>query len=75
MDEIVRHLEASGADLVALGTHGPGLLKRALIGSVASGVARRAPCPVLLVPPELWQEEDEGERSGPYPDADRRDPE
>ncbi len=26
-------------------------MKRSLLGSVASAVARRAPCPLLLVPP------------------------
>ncbi len=41
-------------DLLAMGTHGRGGLRRALIGSMASGVARQAPCPVLLVPPSLW---------------------
>ena len=36
---------------VVLGTHGHSGLRRALIGSVASAVARSAPVPVLLVPP------------------------
>ena len=40
-------------DLVVLGTHGYGLIKRALVGSVASAVARAAACPVLLIPPSL----------------------
>jgi len=38
-------------DLLVMGTQGRSGLGRALIGSVASGVARRAPCAVLLVPP------------------------
>lgn len=38
-------------DLLVMGTHGRGGLSRLLIGSVASGIARKAPCPVLLVPP------------------------
>ncbi|HEV2132107.1 MAG TPA: universal stress protein, partial [Longimicrobiaceae bacterium] len=37
-----------------IATHGYGALLRALIGSVASHVARRAPCSVLLVPPNRW---------------------
>ena len=40
-------------DLVVLGTHGYGMIKRALIGSVASAVAHAAACPVLLIPPAL----------------------
>lgn len=58
VDEIVRMLGNPPADLVVLGTHGDGPLKRFLMGSVASGVSRRSPCPVLLVPPALWREED-----------------
>lgn len=41
-----------GLDLVVVATHGLGAIKRALTGSVASSVARQAPCSVLLVPPE-----------------------
>jgi nucleotide-binding universal stress UspA family protein len=39
-------------DLVVLGTHGYNWLGRALIGSVASEVARMLPHPILLVPPK-----------------------
>lgn len=55
VDEIVRAASEESADLLVLGTHGHGVLTRALIGSVASGVAARADCPVLLVPPALWE--------------------
>jgi nucleotide-binding universal stress UspA family protein len=41
------------ADVVVLGTHGRRGLERLVLGSVAEGVARRAPVPVLLVP---WPE-------------------
>lgn len=58
-DEIVRMAEEDGTDLVVLATHGYGALARALIGSIASAVARRAPCPVLLVPPRMWMEDGE----------------
>ncbi|HEU4455704.1 MAG TPA: universal stress protein [Longimicrobium sp.] len=58
-EEIVRYAREQGADLVVLATHGHGALKRALIGSVASAVARAAPCPVLLVPPSRWSESGE----------------
>ncbi len=56
-EEILRAARENGADLLVLGTHGRGAISRALIGSVASGVARRARCPVLLVPPAMWRRE------------------
>lgn len=54
-EEIIRSAREERADLVVLATHGYGAVRRALIGSVASGVARGASCPVLLVPPSLWR--------------------
>lgn len=38
-------------DLIVLGTHGRSGIARALIGSVAEGVARHSAVPVMLVPP------------------------
>jgi nucleotide-binding universal stress UspA family protein len=38
------------ADLIVMGTHGRGGLERWILGSVAEGVARESPVPVLLVP-------------------------
>jgi nucleotide-binding universal stress UspA family protein len=52
--DTVRYAEQRGAGLIVLGTHGHGALKRALVGGVASAVARTAPCAVLLVPPARW---------------------
>ena len=37
------------ADLIVIGSHGRGGMRRALLGSVAEGVMRNAPCPVLVV--------------------------
>ena len=37
------------ADLVVIGSHGRDGMDRVLLGSVAEGVARHAPCPVLVV--------------------------
>ena len=37
------------ADLVVIGSHGRDGVGRILLGSVAEGVARHAPCPVLVV--------------------------
>jgi nucleotide-binding universal stress UspA family protein len=50
-EEIVRVAAEEGSDMIVLATHGYGAIKRFLIGSVASGVTRGAPCPVLLIPP------------------------
>jgi hypothetical protein len=35
--------------MIVMGTHGLTGLKRVLMGSVAEGVAREAPCPVVIV--------------------------
>ena len=37
------------ADLIVMGTHGRGGVKRLLLGSVADGVVRSALCPVMTV--------------------------
>jgi nucleotide-binding universal stress UspA family protein len=47
--EILRVAEESECDLIVMGTHGDTELRRLLMGSVAEGVAQRAPCPVLSV--------------------------
>ncbi|HEU4557121.1 MAG TPA: universal stress protein [Longimicrobium sp.] len=57
--EIVCFVRETGSELVVMATHGHGMVKRALIGSTASGVARAAPCPVLLLPPAVWRTADE----------------
>ena len=48
---IVSQARALDADLITMGTHGRSGLDHALIGSVAEKVLRKAPCPVLTVPP------------------------
>ena len=55
--EILHDLEGNPADLVVLGTHGRGGLDRMMLGSVASTVARKAPCSVLLIAPEATLEQ------------------
>ncbi|MEQ9569953.1 MAG: universal stress protein [Longimicrobiales bacterium] len=47
---ILAHIAEESPSVVALGTHGRGAVARTLLGSVASVVAREAPCDVLLVP-------------------------
>ena len=48
-EEIIRIAAAEGTDLIITGTHGRTGLRRILMGSVAEGVLRGAPCPVLTV--------------------------
>jgi len=48
---IVEAAVAKTVDLIVLGTHGRGGFDRLLSGSVAEKVLRRAPCPVLAIPP------------------------
>lgn len=45
--EICRVAEEETADMIVLGTHGKGMLDKALFGSTTERVVRRAPCPVL----------------------------
>lgn len=47
--EIVRLADEAKADLIVMGTHGRRGITRFLMGSVAEGVMRHAPCPVLTV--------------------------
>ena len=48
-EEIVQHAAEHEIDLIVMGTHGREGLARALEGSVAETVVRRARCPVLTV--------------------------
>jgi nucleotide-binding universal stress UspA family protein len=51
--EIVRYARRNAVDLIVLGTHGRTGFSRAVLGSVAEAVTRRAGCPVLTVPAVL----------------------
>jgi nucleotide-binding universal stress UspA family protein len=55
--EILREVEEHPVDLLILGTHGRGGMDRLVLGSVASTVARKAPCSVLVISPEAALEE------------------
>jgi len=45
--EIVRVARDETVDMIVLGTHGKGLLDKALFGSTTERVVRNGPCPVL----------------------------
>jgi nucleotide-binding universal stress UspA family protein len=47
--EIIRFARENGIDMIVLGTHGKGVLDKALFGSTTERVVRGAPCPVLTV--------------------------
>jgi universal stress protein A len=49
VESIVGTARGWPADLVVIGSHGRDGLNRVLLGSVAEGVTRHAPCPVLVV--------------------------
>ncbi len=50
LETILHEAERVGADLIVLGSHGHGALRRALLGSISEGVLHKAPCPVVIVP-------------------------
>lgn len=47
--EIVKAAKEWPADVIGIGSHGRGGVPRVLLGSVAEGVMRHAPCPVLVI--------------------------
>ncbi len=56
--EILDRARAWPADVLVMGTHGRGGFERWVLGSVTEKVLRKAPCPVLTVPPPA---------AGPHP--------
>ena len=50
VEAIVHKATDLDADVIVLGSHGHGVLMRALLGSVSEGVLRAAGRPVLIVP-------------------------
>ena len=47
--EISDYAQESGADLIVISSHGYGIIKHMLLGSVAERVVRLAHCPVLVL--------------------------
>jgi nucleotide-binding universal stress UspA family protein len=50
VEEILAAVADPEVELIVMGTHGRTGLDRLLVGSVAEGVLRRAPCPMVVVP-------------------------
>lgn len=49
-DVIVSYATEMSADVIVMGTHGYGPVKRFMLGSVADRVLRQATCPVFTIP-------------------------
>lgn len=47
---ILEKAEDFGVDIIVMGSHGHGMLRKMLVGSVTEAVLRKAPCSVLIVP-------------------------
>lgn len=52
VDIVVNTARERGCDLIVMATHGRTGLTRAILGSVTADVLPKAPCPVLVVPPQ-----------------------
>ncbi len=50
---ILAQAEATDADYIIMGSHGHTALYDLLVGSTAHQVLRKAPCPVMIVPPPI----------------------
>jgi nucleotide-binding universal stress UspA family protein len=48
--QIARYAAEASIDLIVIGTHARGVVKRILFGSKSKSVLEHAPCPVLMVP-------------------------
>ena len=57
-EELSKIVHERGVDVIVLGTHGRSGVGKALMGSVAESVFRRATCPVLTVGPNVSAEPD-----------------
>ncbi|MCA9114449.1 MAG: universal stress protein [Planctomycetaceae bacterium] len=53
--EILKFARTQNVDLIVVGTHGAGMIRHLLLGSVAEKVVRKASCPVLTVRPDGHQ--------------------
>ena len=51
VEQILEYADTSEADLMIVGTHGTKGLEKVLMGSVATRVSKKSPCPILIVNP------------------------
>jgi nucleotide-binding universal stress UspA family protein len=64
-DALVAAAKRAGAAMIVVGSTGP---RSSLLGSVSADVSRRAPCPVVVVPPEAAGGVADGRRNGDTPE-------
>ncbi len=50
VQQVLEYAEWLGADMIVVGTHGPGFVERMFVGSTASNILHLAPCTVLASP-------------------------
>jgi nucleotide-binding universal stress UspA family protein len=50
IDGITRYAREKAIDLIVIGTHAQGMVRRLLHGSISKSVMERAGCPVVMVP-------------------------
>lgn len=53
--ELLAHAKRSGADVIAIGSHGHGFVTRLVVGSVTTKLLRTATLPVLVIPADAFQ--------------------
>jgi nucleotide-binding universal stress UspA family protein len=60
-DRLVAAATAEKASMIVVGSTGP---RSSLLGSISADVSRRAPCPVVVVPPDADASSPNGHRAG-----------
>ena len=50
VEKIFQEANRLRVELMVMGSHGHGALRKLLVGSVAEQILRKAPCPILIVP-------------------------
>jgi universal stress protein A len=63
--EICQSARKRKTNLIVIGSHGAGPIRRALMGSSAEHVVRHAPCPVLVIREGIHSIQSEARMSGP----------
>jgi nucleotide-binding universal stress UspA family protein len=64
-DALVAAAKRAGAAMIVVGSTGP---RSSLLGSISADVSRRAPCPVVVVPPEAAAGVADGRNNGGTPE-------
>lgn len=65
--QISRYAAEAAIDLIVIGTHARGLVRRIFLGSVSKAVMEHAPCPVLTVPLHSAEGDSQAQAEGSTP--------